>query len=156
MIRVARRADVDGFGPDSYQPWKPAAAYALGQTVVPRERNGHRYTVTVAGTSGALEPAWPLVDAATVGDGTVTWAEDGFAPWSPTWSIRAGAACGWRIKAGKAAGQYSFSAGTDRFDVNQLLEHCLTMARQYEAGVGTASTRLVGRQTVVYASVLGN
>lgn len=156
MVAAARRTDADGFEPDGYQPWKPGTVYSLGDQVVPRERNGHVYTVTDDGTSGALDPAWPETDGGTVVDGGVTWTEAGFAPWSPTWSIRTGVAHGWRIKAGRAAHRYEFSAGTDRFAENELLRHCLEMVKQYEAGIGTSSTSLLPATVVRGAIVLGN
>ena len=37
--------------------------------------NGHLYRCTVAGTTAATEPAWPLTENATVTDGGVTWEE---------------------------------------------------------------------------------
>src|ERR1700732_4108692 len=37
--------------------------------------NGHLYICTVAGTTGANQPIWPLTEGGTVVDGTVTWKE---------------------------------------------------------------------------------
>ena len=55
--------------------WLATTAYALGYTAEPTVDNGFRYTVTVAGTSGGAEPAWPTSGiGSTVVDGTVTWA----------------------------------------------------------------------------------
>lgn len=47
-------------------------AYALGDTYSPPTANGHYYEVTVAGTSGASEPAYPTIDNITAADGTAT------------------------------------------------------------------------------------
>jgi len=66
--------------------WQPTTAYGSPnptslitppQTVVlPNPANGHTYTATVAGISGAGQPAWPTIAGATVTDGTVTWTTD--------------------------------------------------------------------------------
>ncbi len=53
--------------------WQPLTAYALSDARRPTAANGFRYVVTVAGNSGAAEPAWPTAVGATVVDGTVTW-----------------------------------------------------------------------------------
>jgi hypothetical protein len=130
----------------------------MGAMAVPTERNGYVYRVTAragAFRTGATEPVWSL--SGTVTDGDLTWELWDTAPWTPTWSLNAGAARGWRLKAGKAAGRYNFSAGTDRFDVNQVVENCLKMAKQYEGG-GVAKLR--AGDTVLdvtsYSDVLGN
>lgn len=55
--------------------WAGSTVYALGAVVVPAAglQNGFRYECTTAGTSGASQPTWPVVEGATVSDGTVTW-----------------------------------------------------------------------------------
>lgn len=58
-------------------PWAASTAYALGVYVRPTTPNGHIYKATVAGTSGTVQPTWPLTAGATVTDGTVTWTEAG-------------------------------------------------------------------------------
>lgn len=59
--------------------WAPGETYALGKIrkPTPQNRNGFRYKVTVPGTSGAEEPAWPLDEGETVQDGSVTWLCEG-------------------------------------------------------------------------------
>lgn len=42
-------------------------------TVKPTIANGFYYTCTTGGTSGAVEPTWPVVNGNTVVDGTITW-----------------------------------------------------------------------------------
>ncbi len=55
--------------------WQASTAYTLGTVVVPPAglENGFRYECTTAGTSGGSQPTWPIVEGATVADGTVTW-----------------------------------------------------------------------------------
>lgn len=54
--------------------WSKSTAYSVGDTAYPK--NGHYYTVTVAGTSSATtEPTWPA--SGTIVDGTVTWSTTG-------------------------------------------------------------------------------
>jgi hypothetical protein len=59
-----------GFTPTA---WEAVTAYGVGQKVVPTELNGFVYEATVAGTSDAGEPTWPLVIGDTVVDDGVTW-----------------------------------------------------------------------------------
>lgn len=157
MVRSARRADALGFPPDAFQPWQPGS-YGLGATAVPSDRNGIVYQVTArtaTGATGATEPAWPI--SGTIVDGDLTWSVADSAPWTPTWAINAGVAKGWRIKAGKAAARFSFSAGTDRFDTNQVAANCLLMAKQYEGG-GIAKLRSsdVTLDVTRFSDVIGN
>ena len=160
MVRAARRADLLGFPPDSYQPWQGGVAYSVGALCVPVERNGSAYRVSAisgTGVAGTVEPAWPA--AGNVVDGQATWAWFDSAPWTPTWAVNAGAARGWEIKAGKAAARYSFSAGTDRFDVNQIAANCLQMARMYRsqgAGVAKVRTDTGTLDVLAYRDVIGN
>ena len=84
---------------------------------------------------------------------------DDTAPWTPTWAVNAGAARGWEIKAGKAAARYDFSAGTDRFNVNQIAANCLAMARQYRsqgAGVAKLRTDTGTFDVLTWREVIGN
>lgn len=53
--------------------WAASTAYSLGDYVHATTFNGFRYECTTAGTSGTAEPVWPLVEGATVTDGTVVW-----------------------------------------------------------------------------------
>ncbi|MDP9439665.1 MAG: hypothetical protein M3P49_13160 [Actinomycetota bacterium] len=54
-----------------------STAYALGAIVRPTTPNGNRYVVTVAGTSGTTEPAFPTAPGSTVVSGTVTFKQAG-------------------------------------------------------------------------------
>src|ERR1700678_1772681 len=57
--------------------WITSTSYLAGEYVQPTATggNGHLYRCTVAGTTAAAEPAWPLAENATVTDGGVTWEE---------------------------------------------------------------------------------
>jgi len=57
--------------------WVAGATYAVGQYVRPTVANGRRYYASVGGVAGGSEPTWPVIAAGTVGDGAVTWVEDG-------------------------------------------------------------------------------
>ena len=71
--------DKDFTGLDALMPnhdiWVADTAYAVGDKCRKIAGfNGWEYECTVAGTSHATtEPTWPLVEGATVTDGTVTW-----------------------------------------------------------------------------------
>ncbi len=88
--------------------WNPNTRYRVGQMVSPStyvtnglptgvwvaNPTGHLYRVTTAGTSGTLQPTWPLVTGASVTSGTAQLQEytptcasglpDPFAPITPT------------------------------------------------------------------------
>lgn len=53
--------------------WTASTAYSVDDVAEPVTRNGYRYRVTVAGTSGSTQPTWPTTIGNTVTDGTVTW-----------------------------------------------------------------------------------
>ena len=54
--------------------WVLNNVQALDDWVIPTASNGYKYKCTVAGTTGATEPAaWPTVVGTTVVDGTTTW-----------------------------------------------------------------------------------
>ena len=57
--------------------WLASTAYLVGEYVQPTATggNGHLYRCTVAGSTTATEPTWPLTENATVTDGGVTWEE---------------------------------------------------------------------------------
>jgi len=60
-----------------YPQWRADTSYAIGNSVIPRNFNGHYYKCTAGGTSHATnEPAWPG-GGGTVVDGTITWTESG-------------------------------------------------------------------------------
>jgi hypothetical protein len=55
--------------------WAATTAYSLNDERRPTQtnRNGFRYRVTTAGTSGSSEPVWPDILTGTVTDGSVVW-----------------------------------------------------------------------------------
>lgn len=61
------------------QLWTASTPYQVGEVVCPATPvggNSHSYRCTVAGTSGAAQPAFPTTEGATVADGAVTWQEN--------------------------------------------------------------------------------
>lgn len=133
LLLQSARADAAGASREGTDAeWKAATAYADGDTVVPTLRNGLRYRVSVAGVSGADEPAWTT--SGTVTDGGVTWEIDTASPaaWSPTYDLAAAAAEGWRMKAGLVSDRIRFADDGDSYDRDQVFAHCVRMAELYE------------------------
>lgn len=66
-------------GKEHNQYWSPNQVYSgnAKRKPTPPNRNGFRYRVTQAGTSGANEPTWPMELGQIVSDGTVQWICDG-------------------------------------------------------------------------------
>lgn len=61
-------------------PWAPSKAYAQYTYAEPTLPNSYSYTVTVAGTSGTIEPPWCTTLNCTVTDNGVTWTNTSLAP----------------------------------------------------------------------------
>jgi hypothetical protein len=59
--------------------WVASTAYSLNDIRKPTQpnRNGWRYKVTTAGTTGSTEPTWPADLGLTVTDGSVVWTCEG-------------------------------------------------------------------------------
>jgi len=132
LMVMARRVDRYDVEADLYMTWTAALVLVVGDLVVPRVRNGHYYRVTVSdGAAGATEPTWPTSSGAAVTADGVTYTEAGSAPWEGTWDLNAAAAEGWRWKAGKVAGNFTFSTDNQSFDRVQVKDACLEMARMY-------------------------
>lgn len=72
---------------------------------------------------GALLDAYPVADA--TGRRPV---DEG---WVGTWDLNAAAAEGWRMKAGKVAGDFNFSADGASYSKADVLAHCLEMETKY-------------------------
>jgi hypothetical protein len=70
-----------------------------------------------------------LLDRARRADSTgLAFSDSG---WTPTWDLNAAAAEGWRRKAGKVAGSFSFSTDGQSFNRSDMVKACLDMARTY-------------------------
>lgn len=133
LLLSAARVDSAGASREATDAeWKASTAYADGDTVVPTSRNGLRYRVSVAGSSGAAEPTWAT--SGTVTDGGVTWEIDTASPaaWSPTFDLAIAASEGWRVKAGLVSDRFRFADDGDTYDRDQVFAHCVRMAEQYE------------------------
>lgn len=76
-----------------------------------------------AATVGALLDAYPMEDS----EGRRP-TDDG---WVGTWDLNAAAAEGWRMKAGKVAGDFNFSADGASYSKADVLAHCLEMETKY-------------------------
>lgn len=135
LLALARRAD--RFDNPAYPGWSATSLYQAGDIVQPTTRNGHLYQLTVAGQTGAAEPNWP-VNGGPVVDGGVTWKDIGLDPWVPTFELNAGAAEGWRWKAGKVAGLHDYGAGDLRSSRSQMYKACLEQAARYAAKIVTS------------------
>ena len=61
----------------NYGTWASGTSYDVGTIKIPTSRNGHRYRVIQAGTTGSSEPSWPTAEGAEVTDGGVVWQEYG-------------------------------------------------------------------------------
>ena len=79
--------------------------------------------VLAATTVAALLDAYPRADA----DGR----RPGDAGWVGDWNLNAAAAEGWRMKAGKVAGDFNFSADNASYSKADVLAHCLEMETKY-------------------------
>lgn len=74
-------------------------------------------------TVAALLDAYPMEDT----EGRAP----GDADWVGTWDLNAAAAEGWRMKAGKVAGDFNFSADNASYSKADVLAHCLEMETKY-------------------------
>jgi hypothetical protein len=79
-VAVSATSTIAQPGVSSQEPagttvWAASTAYVPGQFAKPTAANdaGFFFVCDVGGTSGATEPAWPVVAGQTVADGDVTW-----------------------------------------------------------------------------------
>lgn len=144
VVLFAKRADPAGNPTTNVVAgaavWQSGHAYVVGDVIY---EAGRFWRATYAGTSGTTEPTWPdltqwpLTDA-TVWDNDLIWADNG-GEWAGTWHLDAGAAFGWRLKAGKVQPRFDFAADGQRFDRSQQFAHCMDMAKTYERRVNGAA-----------------
>ena len=74
--------------------------------------------------------------------------------WTPTWDLNAAAAEGWRRKAGKVAGSYSFASDGQSFSRSDMHAHCLEMAKMYRKGAIGSMT--IGTVYTPTTDIVGN
>jgi hypothetical protein len=147
LLRVAQVRDRDGNDPDTYAIWAATAAAPVGTEVVPTIRNGFAYRVTTAGTTGANEPAWPVVVDDQIADGTTTWTCVAVAAWLPSYdrmALNLAAAEGWRRKAGKLSDNETFSTDGSFVQAQLRRGDMMAMADKYRKKF-IGSPALVGR-----------
>lgn len=68
--------------------------------------------------------------------------------WDPTYDLNAAAAEGWRMKAGKVAGDFNFSADNASYSKADVLAHCLEMQTKYASLCHGMMNTLAGPQTL--------
>jgi hypothetical protein len=71
--------ELDPYGQKSIGgAWSAAESYLANEYVQPAAGggNGHLYQCIQAGTTGVVEPIWPLTEGTTVADGTTIWKEN--------------------------------------------------------------------------------
>ncbi len=77
--------------PASATFWFPSTAYLVNDIARPVTGGANFfYRATNSGTSGATEPVWPIVNGATVVNGTITWQAE-FRQWTASQAFPAGA-----------------------------------------------------------------
>jgi hypothetical protein len=87
FIGLEASCDAD---PRNSAEWQPNTVHALHDNVVPLSTfGGNKFMATTAGTTGAVEPAWPAAFGGTVVDGTITWVNVGDT-WAPGRAYQAG------------------------------------------------------------------
>ena len=138
LMALARRPGPSGVDPDLEVEWTANMPLAVGDYVVPPDRSGVRYLITVSGgAAGATEPVWPTPGASVTVDGVeYTGTDDGV--WTPTYDLFAAAAEGWRWKAGKISDAFDFSTDQQNFQRSQMVAQCMKMAAFYDARAGTS------------------
>ena len=109
--------------------WEPSTAYSVGNQVVPSPRNGLVYEVSVAGTSGTVQP--PFGDISLVDNSSVTWI---VASSDDAYNLNRAAAEGWRIKAGRVSNRYDIKDDVSGTSRSQQFKHCMEMYKSYRRG----------------------
>ena len=109
--------------------WAAETEYGFDTRIRPTTRNGHRYKVITAGTSGAIEPSWLTGDYSRTSDGTVLWEEAG-ADARSAYDVDRAVYEAWMLKAAKASEYFGK-------DEQGIYQRCVDMASRY-APVGIA------------------
>ena len=125
-------AELEGFVRKSQKAasWLADTYYPQGATVIPSTSNGHLYTCTVAGTSGATEPAFNQFAGTTTSDGSVTWTESGLE--HGFYDTDRATFDAWLAKAGKATPLVQNSSAGQSQASQQLFQQCSKMAARWE------------------------
>jgi hypothetical protein len=117
--------------------WQPNTAYAVGDTVTADPPNGVVYTCTTAGTSGAIQPAWPsMADSqcgccgASITDGTSGWSATG--TFTNLFDINQAVYQAWLKKAGKATVLVQTSSAGQSWASQQVFTHISLMCARWQ------------------------
>lgn len=73
------------------------------------------------------------------------------ATWVETYDINWGVSRAWEMKAGKAAGLYTFLAGGQQFIRSDMIRHCQQMADRWKRGVYMAAPVTDSQSPVQYS-----
>lgn len=92
----------------------------------------------------ALLDTYPLLD--------VTGYRSTDTAWEPVWDLNAAAAEGWRWKAAKVAGDFTFSADDASYSKGDVLAQCLEMEAKYASRVNGTSRVEGAQDTRLYHS----
>lgn len=154
LVECASRVDLFGNIPNYLPEWVTGNGYHVGDQVVsvaqygdafiPLVRNGFIYQCTVAGNSGATQPAWPTTIGQTIVDGTATWSCAATAPWNPTYDINYAVSRGWELKSLRLVGNYNFMANGKMLSREQFYTHCVQMQKRFAARAGVRGINLGG------------
>ena len=114
--------------------WAGTTALAYGASVVPTARNGHRYQVTTAGTTGGSEPGWGTDRATAVTSGTVTLHEAG-PDWAELYDLRRATWEAYRLKLAKAQNYLTVGGDGQTVNLQQIVQNLREAARAWQPAV---------------------
>lgn len=115
-----------------YGVWAPETTYAVGDRVIPATPNGRVLVCAVAGTSGAAAPTWYSSRFyGQLADGDELRWSDGGPAYPERYDLTAAAHEAWTRKAGKAAEMIATSDQGKSLQLQQMYDHCRTMAASF-------------------------
>ena len=143
LVNIAKRVDAAGnpiTNVATATPWSASTTFRVNEVVTPDPADGRYWMCTVPGLSAETQPEWPdragwISGMAIVVDNDVEWLDVG-TTWTPTFDLNAAAAAGWALKAGKAAGRFSFTTDGQTFQRGQVISACHKMERMYRRRIG--------------------
>lgn len=103
-----------------------ATSYVYGDIVFPTVRNGHRYMVTLAGTT-VSEPTWPTGSGSKITSGAEF--EEIGSDYASVYDLRGALRECWEAKAAKAS---EFISSQDSGSEQMIFDHCQTMIQKYQ------------------------